>query len=512
MLAALARLALPHLPHPRFHLGGLARQPGRQVLVARGGDQHVVLDADADAAVLRGHREIVALEVQARLLARHSPEEIARITPLPAEAVATYEALFFNVVDRLDARDWITAVAIDWWRFDPATGERIEAQGTIRDVDARKRAELRLANRIELEKLILNASSAFLELGTEQVDTKIDETLGRIGNFLNADRAFVIRIDPTTGRLHAPNRWTLSTDDVEPSVLERAPSTVTARWLLRLAHNELVQIDDSTESPRQDELVVLASRGVRAVMFLPMRTLTNLVGVLVFESTSRAQSLDDDQITLLRIVVELFTNAIELRRRSDELRQSEERFRLLALNSSDLIARIDVDGYLRYVSPVVRSLLGYVPEDLVGTRFYEPTDRGFIHSLASAVGSRASTLGAVSERIGRLGHRVVPAENDGQTVHRLAVRDAPVDGFWSISVYNARGFFEKNALDSYSLNNLTAKRNKDGSVTVQFGGCSAQSVNCLVTPPGWNYVVRQYRPRRQILDGTWHFPEATPVQ
>ena len=44
---------------------------------------------------------------------------------------------------------------------------------------------------------------------------------------------------------------------------------------------------------------------------------------------------------------------------------------------------------------------------LLDCRAIEPTDRGFIHSLASAVGSRASTLGAVSERIGRLGHRVV---------------------------------------------------------------------------------------------------------
>src|SRR5436190_1064021 len=44
---------------------------------------------------------------------------------------------------------------------------------------------------------------------------------------------------------------------------------------------------------------------------------------------------------------------------------------------------------------------------LLDCRSIEPTDRGFVHSLASAVGSRASTLGAVSERIGRLGHRVV---------------------------------------------------------------------------------------------------------
>ena len=105
---------------------------------------------------------------------------------------------------------------------------------------------------------------------------------------------------------------------------------------------------------------------------------------------------------------------------------------------------------------------------------------------------------------------VIPKSTDGKTVHRLTVRDVPVDGFWSISVYNAKGFFEKNELDSYSLNNLTAKPNRDGSFTIQFGGCTAETVNCLVTPPGWSYVVRQYRPRRPILDGTWQFPEAKP--
>jgi para-nitrobenzyl esterase len=104
-----------------------------------------------------------------------------------------------------------------------------------------------------------------------------------------------------------------------------------------------------------------------------------------------------------------------------------------------------------------------------------------------------------------------PERNDGKTVHRLTVRDVPVDGFWSISVYNASGFFEPNKLDSYSLNNLTAKPNHDGSFTVQFGGCTAKTENCLVTPRGWNYIVRMYRPRKPILDGTWRFPEPQPI-
>jgi hypothetical protein len=107
---------------------------------------------------------------------------------------------------------------------------------------------------------------------------------------------------------------------------------------------------------------------------------------------------------------------------------------------------------------------------------------------------------------------VTPSKNDGKTVYRLTVRDVPVDGFWSISVYGADGYFQKNEHNAYTLNTLTAKRNEGGSVTVQFGGCDGKAPNCLPITPGWNYLVRLYRPRKEVLDGAWKFPEAVPVK
>jgi hypothetical protein len=92
------------------------------------------------------------------------------------------------------------------------------------------------------------------------------------------------------------------------------------------------------------------------------------------------------------------------------------------------------------------------------------------------------------------------------------MKDVPVDAFWSISVYNAKGYFEKNDLSAYALNNLTAKPNPDGSFTIQFGGCGSGVDNCLAITPGWNYTVRLYRPRKEVLDGTWKVPEPQPVR
>jgi para-nitrobenzyl esterase len=107
---------------------------------------------------------------------------------------------------------------------------------------------------------------------------------------------------------------------------------------------------------------------------------------------------------------------------------------------------------------------------------------------------------------------VYPEKDDGKAVYRLTVKDVPVDGFWSISVYDGKGFFEKNEFDLYSLNNFTAKPDADGAITVQFGGDRKASTNWLPIMPGWNYTVRLYRPRKEILEGDWKFPQARLVR
>ena len=80
-----------------------------------------------------------------------------------------------------------------------------------------------------------------------------------------------------------------------------------------------------------------------------------------------------------------------------------------------------------------------------------------------------------------------------------------------MSVYGSDGYFHKNDQNTYSINNITGKKAADGSVTIQFGGCDATVPNCIPITEGWNYWVRLYKPRKEILDGTWKFPEPKPL-
>jgi len=85
------------------------------------------------------------------------------------------------------------------------------------------------------------------------------------------------------------------------------------------------------------------------------------------------------------------------------------------------------------------------------------------------------------------------------------------NAFWSITVYGADGYMKS---DNNIANSSNVKLNADGTFTVVFGSkdlCGDVS-NRLDVTPGWNYVMRVYRPGPSVLDGRYVLPAVEPVQ
>jgi hypothetical protein len=69
---------------------------------------------------------------------------------------------------------------------------------------------------------------------------------------------------------------------------------------------------------------------------------------------------------------------------------------------------------------------------------------------------------------------------------------------------------QQNARDAYSVNSVSGVKNDDGSVTVYLGG-EDDRPNCLPIMDGWNYLIRLYQPRPEVLNGSWTFPAHEPA-
>ena len=88
---------------------------------------------------------------------------------------------------------------------------------------------------------------------------------------------------------------------------------------------------------------------------------------------------------------EVVRDITERKEAEQALAASEQRFRALLRNSSDIITVIDAEGIIRYVSPAVERIMGYYPEELVGKSVYDyvrPFDLGEAESIFAELWSR----------------------------------------------------------------------------------------------------------------------------
>ncbi len=136
--------------------------------------------------------------------------------------------------------------------------------------------------------------------------------------------------------------------------------------------------------------------------------------------------------------------------------------------------------------------------------------RGEVDPIMHLAGAASGWGG--NPRRGAMYFNQVVEHNDGQTAYTITLpKDVPVEAFWSVTVYNKDGFFTPNQYNAYSINNVTGKPNRDGSITIHFGG-DPGNPNYLPVTEGWNYIVRLYQPGWQIIEGNWTPPVATQAK
>jgi diguanylate cyclase (GGDEF)-like protein/PAS domain S-box-containing protein len=85
-----------------------------------------------------------------------------------------------------------------------------------------------------------------------------------------------------------------------------------------------------------------------------------------------------------------------------ELRRTEQRFRSLVQNATDLVSISDADGLVSYLSPSVHHILGYAPEDLIATDLtflVHPEDRATVASGIAAIAGRPGTTVTYQARL-----------------------------------------------------------------------------------------------------------------
>jgi PAS domain S-box-containing protein len=197
--------------------------------------------------------------------------------------------------------------------------------------------------------------------------TLMDEAVAMVARVLAVELAGLLEFRPEsrTLLLRAGVGWQ---DGVVGRAVVPAESDTHGGYALR-SPAPLV-VEDLGADARFGRAPLLAEHGVVSGLTVIVQGKERPFGLLgAHTATPRAFTMHDAHV--MQGVAHVLATAIDRARTEDALRQSEEHFRSLIDNSSDIITILGDDGIFRFASPSVHRLLGYAPSDLVGRNVFQ---------------------------------------------------------------------------------------------------------------------------------------------
>ena len=244
-------------------------------------------------------------------------------------------------------------------------GQPMGILGVARDITDRRIAEMELEHRVQLEMLITEISTAFIGISTDYMDQGIRNALESISGFTEVDRSYIFMFSEDRTRMDLVHEW--CSKGTKPLVGRLNSVEVDSiPWLVaKVKQAECAHIPELADLPAaaEAERALFRRQGVRSMIVVPMVQAGNAIGFLGLGSIHGKKTWDEETIMLLRLVAEMFSNALERKRMDLALRESEKLYRLLAENITDVIWTTDMQTNITYMSPSATRLVGFSQEE-----------------------------------------------------------------------------------------------------------------------------------------------------
>jgi two-component sensor histidine kinase len=195
----------------------------------------------------------------------------------------------------------------------------------------REAAAARLTYRVALETLVASISSRFINIAGAEVDAEIARAIAEIGAFTRVDRSYVFRFSHEGTRLQNTEEW--CADGIEPQigVLADIPAAPFGYSLSVMEKGEVFYVEDVAALPQAAaaERVEFEREGIKTLINVPIMVRGRMTGFLGFDAVRARRVWSADDGRLLKLVGEIFANALQRRDAEDRLRASLKEKELL---------------------------------------------------------------------------------------------------------------------------------------------------------------------------------------
>jgi PAS domain S-box-containing protein len=236
-----------------------------------------------------------------------------------------------------------------------------------REVAQRRRTETALHRRIALQNLIASISTQFINTPPDAIDATIEDALGVLGRFVEADRSYVFLLSDARTHLNNTHEWTAAGISAERENLQHLPCDLFPWWVATLGVGEVIRFSEIASMPpeAQSERALLEAQRIQSILVVPMQAQNVLIGFVGFDAVRAARNWTDENLLLLRMVGDMLAQALLRKQSEAALRESEERYRSVVAAMAEGVMVHDAQGAVAACNASAERILGRPAEEMM---------------------------------------------------------------------------------------------------------------------------------------------------
>ena len=185
------------------------------------------------------------------------------------------------------------------------------------------------ATAVGFEAVLGDLSAAFVRVSVDEIDREIEHWLERIVLAMNVDRSTVVQVVPQDGFLYVANQWARAGVGTPQRgiPIDRTPETPWLDEQIASGHVGVFPRLDDLPAEASTDREVFREAGTKSNVTIPLRVGGVVVGALLFGAVRFEKHWSEQEVQRLKLVAEIFGDALERKRAEAEIRRLAEELR-----------------------------------------------------------------------------------------------------------------------------------------------------------------------------------------
>ena len=188
------------------------------------------------------------------------------------------------------------------------------------EITDRKIAEREIELRAKFQRILVEISSKYINIPIDSINTSIDESLARIGNFVDVDRVYVF--DYNYEKQTSSNLFEWCAEGIKPQLenLQDIPFDSIPVWISKHTKGESIIVPNVKELPNSQFRKLIEDQDIKSLIAIPLMDQDGCIGFVGFDSVKSLRIFNTDEKDLLELFAQMLLN---VSRRTDNLKQIE---------------------------------------------------------------------------------------------------------------------------------------------------------------------------------------------